>query len=105
MRLLFDESLSYRLVSILSAEYPESAHVKDLGLKGAADQSIWQFARDNGYAVVSKDSDFRDQSFVAGLLPKPSGWMLAMSALQQSLVSSGPISSTSINSKSPIKNH
>ncbi len=70
MRLLFDENLSYRLISILTAEYPESAHVRDLGLKGAADQSIWQFARDNGYAVVSKDSDFRDQSFVTGHPPK-----------------------------------
>ncbi|HEX3247185.1 MAG TPA: DUF5615 family PIN-like protein [Chloroflexota bacterium] len=70
MKLLFDENLSPRLCIELASEYPASAHVRDVGLKGASDRSIWQFASDGGFTIVSKDTDFRDQSFVSGHPPK-----------------------------------
>jgi len=31
---------------------------------------IWQYAKDNGYAIVSKDSDFQERSVLRGHLPK-----------------------------------
>ena len=40
MKLLFDENLSHRLVHSLSLEYPESAHVGDMGLRGTDDRQI-----------------------------------------------------------------
>ena len=70
MKLLFDENVSPRLVGLLVGEYPGSTHVRDAGLKGAADSLIWEYARDHGYAIVSKDDDFRQRSFVEGAPPK-----------------------------------
>jgi predicted nuclease of predicted toxin-antitoxin system len=70
VKLLFDENLSPRLVSAFSGDFPGSAHVREVALKGSTDTLIWRFARENEFVVVSKDSDFRDLSFVAGQPPK-----------------------------------
>lgn len=70
MKLLFDENLSPRLVLRLSDAFPGSAHVRDVGLARATDTAIWDYARDHGYAIVSKDSDFHQVSFVRGQPPK-----------------------------------
>ena len=70
MRLLFDQNLSHRLTETLLDLYPESVHVRDVGLESADDLEVWTHARDNGYAVVSKDSDFRQLSFILGYPPK-----------------------------------
>jgi len=66
VKLLLDENLSPDLVQDLSQEYPGSAHVRDLGLQSAADQAVWDRARADGYTLVSKDSDFRQMSFLFG---------------------------------------
>ena len=70
MKLLFDQNLSYRLVSGLKDLFPESLHVKDLGFESAGDEVIWSYAQNNGYCIVSKDSDFRHLSFLFGAPPK-----------------------------------
>lgn len=70
MKLLFDENLSPRLVQALESEYPGSAHVRSLGLRAETDVMIWQRARQGDYAIVSKDNDFRQLSFVHGAPPK-----------------------------------
>lgn len=70
MKLLFDENLSPKLVGLMESEFPMSAHVYDLGFRGAADQRIWDHARENGFTIVSKDDDFRQRSFVHGAPPK-----------------------------------
>ncbi len=44
MMLLFDENLSYRLVVALSDIYPHSVHVRDVGLVGATDEAVWDYA-------------------------------------------------------------
>ena len=41
-----------------------------LGLSTATDRKIYEYARDEGYTIVSKDSDFRQLSFVLGAPPK-----------------------------------
>ena len=41
-----------------------------VGLHSEADARIWQFARDNGFAIVSKDDDFRQLAFLHGAPPK-----------------------------------
>ena len=53
MRLLFDQNLSPRLVSLLADLYPDSAHVLDVGLGEADDRAVWTFAGENGFAIVS----------------------------------------------------
>ena len=70
MKFLLDENLSPDLVQALSADYPGSAHVRDLGLESATDQAVWDRARIDGYTVLSKDSDFRQMSFIFGAPPK-----------------------------------
>jgi predicted nuclease of predicted toxin-antitoxin system len=70
MRLLFDENVSHRLVHDLAKDYRGSAHVRDIGLRASDDQAIWDFAIDQGFIIVSKDTDFREHSFVDGAPPK-----------------------------------
>ena len=70
MRLLFDENLSHRLVGALSDVYPESAHVRDVGLRGEEDHVIWAYAGERGFLLTSKDSDFYARSVLLGAPPK-----------------------------------
>ena len=70
MKLLFDENLAPRLATALSEIYPGSAHLRDCGLRGASDVEVWQYARENGFSIVSKDSDFARKSFLLGSPPK-----------------------------------
>jgi predicted nuclease of predicted toxin-antitoxin system len=70
VKLLFDENVSYRLPESLVEEFPDSTHVRAVGLRGADDQQIWDYARDRGFTIVSKDTDFRERSYVEGSPPK-----------------------------------
>ncbi|HET9177749.1 MAG TPA: DUF5615 family PIN-like protein [Terriglobia bacterium] len=70
MKLLFDQNLSYQIVENLVVLYPGSSHVRMAGFDEADDETIWNFARDNDYAIISKDADFHQRSFVRGFPPK-----------------------------------
>ena len=70
MKLLFDQNLSPRLVSLLVDLHPGSLHVRDVGLRAAEDVEVWRYAREQGFTIVSKDSDFHQLSFVHGHPPK-----------------------------------
>ena len=70
MRLLFDQNLSPRLPNLLADIYPDSVHVREVGLRDATDSEIWNYARAHGFAIVSKDSDFQQRSLLYGPPPK-----------------------------------
>ena len=70
MKLLFDENLSHKLVTRLVDLFPDSIHVRELGLNSADDAIIWEHAKDNDFMIASKDSDFHQRSFVYGFPPK-----------------------------------
>lgn len=70
MKLLFDQNLSHRLVSQLTAEFPGSAHVRDVGLAAAPDPDVWAYAATNGFIIVSKDTDFQQRALLYGQPPK-----------------------------------
>lgn len=70
MKLLFDENVSPKLPHMLANEYPGSVHIREVGLRGAEDRQIWDCSRAQGFAIVSKDADFRERSFVEGFPPK-----------------------------------
>ena len=70
MKLLFDQNLSPRLVALLDDVFAGSLHVRQAGLDRADDDTIWRFARDNGFAIVTKDSDFQERSQIAGSAPR-----------------------------------
>ena len=73
MKLLFDENLPFSLVRRLADVFPESRHVRDVGLKATDDALTWEYAKTNGCIVVSKDSDYADRSVLYGHPPKVVG--------------------------------
>jgi len=70
LKLLFDQNLSYRLVAALETIYPGSAHVRLLGMERASDETIWRYAKENQFTIVTQDSDFNERSVVFGHPPK-----------------------------------
>jgi predicted nuclease of predicted toxin-antitoxin system len=51
-------------------DYPDSLHVRDVGLASANDIQVWEYAKQHNFAIVSKDSDFHQRSFLFGAPPK-----------------------------------
>ncbi|HMJ87364.1 MAG TPA: DUF5615 family PIN-like protein [Vicinamibacterales bacterium] len=70
MKLLFDENLSHQLETTLGSEFPGSVRVRNIGLRGADDAVIWDHARKADLIIVSKDTDFRERSYLEGFPPK-----------------------------------
>jgi len=70
VKLLLDENLSPQLIEQLSDLYPGSAHVQQCGLGSTDDTAIWEYAKSNGFTIVSKDSDFEGRSILLGSPPK-----------------------------------
>ena len=58
MKLLFDESLSPKLVLLLSDLFPESESALQNGLAGTGDREILAYAAAHDFILVSTDSDF-----------------------------------------------
>ena len=63
MKLLFDHNLSYKLVGRLADLFPDAEHVRNVTLHEADDRTVWEYARANGCAIVSKDEDFSSAEF------------------------------------------
>ena len=70
MKLLFDENLSPKMVMVLADVFPDSVHVDRIGLGGSPDDDVWRYAKENGFMIVSKDSDFYEKSILDGHPPK-----------------------------------
>jgi len=70
MKLLFDQNISYRILKLLSNDFLGSSHVKKEGLVNESDRVIWEFAKTNGYTIVSQDADFNDLCLLNGFPPK-----------------------------------
>ena len=69
-KFLVDQNLPPKLARELATHYPGSRHVLDLRLDAVDDQEIWCLARDQGFEIVSKDSDFQHRALVYGSPPK-----------------------------------
>lgn len=70
MKLLLDENLSRRIVPALQEFFPGSTHVVLAGLEHASDKTVWDFARNGGFTIVTKDDDFLGLLSVLGYPPK-----------------------------------
>ena len=70
VKLLLDENFSDGIVPRIIDSYPHSGHEKMLGLTNTDDSIIWDYAKDNDYVIVSKDSDFHQRSILYGHPPK-----------------------------------
>jgi predicted nuclease of predicted toxin-antitoxin system len=70
MKLLFDQNLSPKLVKRLADLFPGSSHVQVEGLDCSNDDQVWDHARLNGFAIVTKDADYNNLSVLRGWPPK-----------------------------------
>jgi predicted nuclease of predicted toxin-antitoxin system len=59
VKLLFDANLSPKLVGRLVELFPGSSHVVDAGLERfTPDVRVWEYAKANGFTIVTADADF-----------------------------------------------
>ena len=70
MKLLLDENLSPTLLPKLLSDFPDSGHVEAFGLRQTDDAFVWDFAKRNGFVIVTKDRDFNVRSLLYGHPPK-----------------------------------
>jgi predicted nuclease of predicted toxin-antitoxin system len=71
LKLLFDANLSPKLIGRLAGLFPDSVHVFDTGLaRDTSDEAIWEFAKGNGFTIVTTDSDFLVLAKPRGAPPK-----------------------------------
>ena len=63
MKLLFDEMLAPSLADRLADLFPDSEHVRSLGIKQTSDTDVWREAKQLGYVIVTKDKDFANLSW------------------------------------------
>jgi len=59
MTLLVDNQLPLALARYLVANGWECSHVQDIGLDAAEDRKIWQYAKERGLTIITKDEDFQ----------------------------------------------
>jgi predicted nuclease of predicted toxin-antitoxin system len=70
VKLLLDENLSEKIISGIADLFPGSTHVKAVGLREADDRVVWEWAKQNGFTITSKDTDFYQRAIVFGHPPK-----------------------------------
>ena len=70
MKLLFDNNLSHKLVARIQDLFPDSSHVMTEGLDEREDKYIWEFSKENGFTIITKDSDFNELLLVNGFTPQ-----------------------------------
>lgn len=70
MKLLFDQNISFRLLKRIIDLLPESKQVRELGLENSTDSEIFDYARRNGFVIITFDSDFFDLSIIKESPPK-----------------------------------
>lgn len=70
MKLLFDQNISFRIIKLIIDLFPDSKQVRELGLDNATDSEIFTFAKNNGFTIVTFDSDFYDLNILRGYPPK-----------------------------------
>jgi predicted nuclease of predicted toxin-antitoxin system len=58
LKLLIDNQLPAGLVRHLQSHGIEAIHVSNCGLSSRSDQAIWDYAKAQGFIVVTKDDDF-----------------------------------------------
>lgn len=69
VKILIDENLSWKLLASLKL-FPGSTHVCLCGLENKNDREIWNYARTEQYAILTRDIDFYSLCTLLGCPPK-----------------------------------
>ena len=71
MKILLDANISWKLVNVLMPIFGDCNHVDSIGLAiPVKDGLIWNYAKENGYIIITKDNDFLDLLDLKGFPPK-----------------------------------
>lgn len=70
MKLLLDENILFRVLKSVAPIFPGSIHISSEGAKVKEDQEIFEYARVNGFAILTFDEDFYDIQLLKGYPPK-----------------------------------
>ena len=70
LKLLFDQNISFRVAARLKSEFPSCAQVRELALEDKSDREIWEYAKKEGFTIVTFDADFFDLVTLYGHPPK-----------------------------------
>ena len=70
VKFLLDENLSPGLVNRLDELFPRLTHVREFGFKQSDDVVIFEWAKDNGFGIITTDSDLQGVSRRLGWPPK-----------------------------------
>jgi len=70
VKLLFDQNISFRILSRINENFPEAKQVRELEIENHSDIQIWKFAKENNYTIVTFDADFFDLANLKGHPPK-----------------------------------
>lgn len=62
MRFLVDAQLPPALARWIEAQGHEAKAVREVGLREATDSTIWGYAAQGGWVVVTKDDDFAERA-------------------------------------------
>lgn len=70
MKLLFDQNISFRILSKIKLNFPDAKQVRQVGIENYSDIEIWKFAKENQFTVVTFDAYFYDLTNFKGFPPK-----------------------------------
>ena len=71
MKLLLDANISWRLCSFITEKICDCEHVNRVIIPLPADDlSIWKYAKDHGFTIITQDSDFLNFLETKGYPPK-----------------------------------
>jgi predicted nuclease of predicted toxin-antitoxin system len=69
MIFLIDNQLPVALARFIAANGFDCFHVRDVALDFADDRTIWAYAKDRNYVIVTKDEDFQAMANRQGTIP------------------------------------
>ncbi len=70
MKLLFDQNLSPGLAVFFAKTFSGSKHLQEFDLATVDDSVVWEFAKTEGFTIVTKDNDFNNLVVFFGFPPK-----------------------------------
>lgn len=70
MKILLDQNISYRLISLLKKLFDQIEHVSQVGLEDTNDFVIRKYAKEKNFTIITFDKDFVELSNLFGVPPK-----------------------------------
>ena len=70
MKLLLRQNLGFRLCRNIADFFPGIESRSALGLSEVGDRILWDYAKANGFTIVSQDVDFAEMAVLSGSPPK-----------------------------------